>query len=99
MLERRSPREDFIGHLVRTAPLHAGQIGAQLIEELTRIPADTEPASEFRYRNPAVEPGTLSIAVSQSGEFPVNLLEKNRRMLKEIRARSDRILAGAHAPK
>ena len=47
---------------------HAGMIGAQLIEELARIPADAEPASEFRYRNPVVDPDTLYIAVSQSGE-------------------------------
>ncbi|MFJ6566014.1 glutamine--fructose-6-phosphate transaminase (isomerizing) [Streptomyces sp. NPDC091292] len=47
---------------------HAGLIGAQLIEELARIPADAEPASEFRYRNPVVDPDTLYVAVSQSGE-------------------------------
>jgi glucosamine--fructose-6-phosphate aminotransferase (isomerizing) len=47
---------------------HAGMIGAQLVEELARIPADAEPASEFRYRNPVVDPDTLYIAVSQSGE-------------------------------
>jgi glucosamine--fructose-6-phosphate aminotransferase (isomerizing) len=47
---------------------YAGQIGAALIEELARIPADAEPASEFRYRNPVVDPHTLFIAVSQSGE-------------------------------
>ncbi|MGP4000973.1 glutamine--fructose-6-phosphate transaminase (isomerizing) [Streptomyces sp. 8N706] len=47
---------------------HAGQIGAQMIEELARIPADAEPASEFRYRNAVVDPETLYIAVSQSGE-------------------------------
>ena len=47
---------------------YAGQVGAQLIEELARIPADAEPASEFRYRNPVVEPDTLYVAVSQSGE-------------------------------
>ncbi|KOG90456.1 glutamine--fructose-6-phosphate transaminase (isomerizing) [Streptomyces varsoviensis] len=47
---------------------HAGLIGAQMIEELARIPADAEPASEFRYRNPVVDPHTLYIAVSQSGE-------------------------------
>ena len=47
---------------------YAGQIGAQLIEELARIPADAEPASEFRYRNPVIEEDTLYIAVSQSGE-------------------------------
>jgi len=47
---------------------YAGTLGAQLVEELARIPSDAEPASEFRYRNPVVEPGTLYVAVSQSGE-------------------------------
>jgi glucosamine--fructose-6-phosphate aminotransferase (isomerizing) len=47
---------------------YVGQIGATMIEELARIPADAEPASEFRYRNPIIEPDTLYIAVSQSGE-------------------------------
>src|SRR5262249_15911930 len=47
---------------------YVGQIGAQLIEELARIPADAEVASEFRYRNPVIEPDTLYVAVSQSGE-------------------------------
>jgi glucosamine--fructose-6-phosphate aminotransferase (isomerizing) len=47
---------------------YAGLLGAQLIEELARIPADAEPASEFRYRNPVVEGDTLYLAVSQSGE-------------------------------
>ena len=47
---------------------YAGQFGAQLIEEVARIPADAEPASEFRYRNPVVEADTLYVAVSQSGE-------------------------------
>ncbi|MBB5967612.1 glutamine--fructose-6-phosphate transaminase (isomerizing) [Planomonospora venezuelensis] len=47
---------------------YSGQIGAQLIEELARVPADAEPASEFRYRNPVVEHDTLYVAISQSGE-------------------------------
>jgi glucosamine--fructose-6-phosphate aminotransferase (isomerizing) len=47
---------------------YAGQIGAALVEELARIPAEAEPASEFRYRNPIVDPDTLYVAVSQSGE-------------------------------
>jgi glutamine---fructose-6-phosphate transaminase (isomerizing) len=47
---------------------YVGQIGAQMIEELARIPADAEAASEFRYRNPVIEPDTLYVAVSQSGE-------------------------------
>jgi glucosamine--fructose-6-phosphate aminotransferase (isomerizing) len=47
---------------------YSGLLGAGLIEELARIPADAEAASEFRYRNPVVEADTLYIAVSQSGE-------------------------------
>jgi glucosamine--fructose-6-phosphate aminotransferase (isomerizing) len=46
----------------------AGCVGAQLIEQLARVPAHAEPASEFRYRNPVIESDTLYIAVSQSGE-------------------------------
>jgi glutamine---fructose-6-phosphate transaminase (isomerizing) len=47
---------------------YVGEIGAAMIEELARIPASAEPASEFRYRNPIIEPDTLYVAVSQSGE-------------------------------
>jgi glucosamine--fructose-6-phosphate aminotransferase (isomerizing) len=47
---------------------YAGDLGAQLIEDLARVPASSEAASEFRYRNPVVEPDTLYVAVSQSGE-------------------------------
>jgi glutamine---fructose-6-phosphate transaminase (isomerizing) len=47
---------------------YAGQMGAVLVEELARIPSEAEPASEFRYRNPVVDPDTLYVAVSQSGE-------------------------------
>src|SRR5262249_20544779 len=46
----------------------AGQVGANLVEELARIPADAEPASEFRYRDPVVDSDTLYVAISQSGE-------------------------------
>jgi glucosamine--fructose-6-phosphate aminotransferase (isomerizing) len=47
---------------------YAGLAGAQLVERLARIPCEAEPASEFRYRNPVIEPDTLYIVVSQSGE-------------------------------
>jgi glucosamine--fructose-6-phosphate aminotransferase (isomerizing) len=47
---------------------YAAQLGAGLMEELARLPADAEPASEFRYRNPVIDPDTLFVAVSQSGE-------------------------------
>ena len=48
--------------------LHAGMIGEYMIEELAKIPAECEFASEFRYRNPIIEEGTVVVAVSQSGE-------------------------------
>jgi glucosamine--fructose-6-phosphate aminotransferase (isomerizing) len=47
---------------------YAGLAGANLVEELARIPADAEPASEFRYRDPVIEHDVLYVAVSQSGE-------------------------------
>ncbi|HEU5271671.1 MAG TPA: glutamine--fructose-6-phosphate transaminase (isomerizing) [Jatrophihabitans sp.] len=47
---------------------YVGQLGACMIEDLGRLPADAEAASEFRYRNPIIEPDTLYVAVSQSGE-------------------------------
>ena len=47
---------------------HAGLVGEYMLEELARIPVNVEYASEFRYRNPVLEPGTLTLAISQSGE-------------------------------
>ncbi|HEX6360164.1 glutamine--fructose-6-phosphate transaminase (isomerizing) [Actinophytocola sp.] len=47
---------------------YAGQLGAAVVEELARVPADAEPAAEFSYRNPVVDPDCLYVAVSQSGE-------------------------------
>lgn len=47
---------------------HAGLLGEHLFEDLAGIPAETEYASEFRYRNPVIEKGTVAIAISQSGE-------------------------------
>ncbi len=47
---------------------HAALVGEFLFEQLARIPTETEYASEFRYRNPIIEPGTVVIAISQSGE-------------------------------
>ncbi len=47
---------------------HAGLVGEFLFEQLARIPAEVEYASEFRYRNPVIEENTIVIAISQSGE-------------------------------
>jgi glutamine---fructose-6-phosphate transaminase (isomerizing) len=66
---------------------YVGQMGAALVEELARIPADAEAASEFRYRNPIIEPDTLYVAVSQSGETIDTLLA-----VQEIRRKGGRVI-------
>ncbi len=48
--------------------LHASMVGKYLMEDLAKIAAENDFASEFRYRNPIVDFGTCVIAVSQSGE-------------------------------
>jgi glucosamine--fructose-6-phosphate aminotransferase (isomerizing) len=47
---------------------HAALIGEYLLEEHARVPVEVEYASEFRYRNPIVDEGTLVLVISQSGE-------------------------------
>ena len=47
---------------------HAGQAGKFMIETLARVPVEVDYASEWRYRNPIVEPGTITLVISQSGE-------------------------------
>ncbi len=47
---------------------HAGLIGKQAVERWTRLPAEAEIASEFRYRDPILDEETLVVAISQSGE-------------------------------
>jgi glucosamine--fructose-6-phosphate aminotransferase (isomerizing) len=47
---------------------HAGMVGRTLIEKIARIPTNIEIASEFRYADPIVNPGTVAMAISQSGE-------------------------------
>jgi len=47
---------------------HAGLVGEYMIEDYARFPVSVEYASEFRYRNPVLEEGTLALAISQSGE-------------------------------
>jgi glucosamine--fructose-6-phosphate aminotransferase (isomerizing) len=66
---------------------YVGELGALLIEELARIPAHAEAASEFRYRNPVIEPDTLYVAVSQSGETVDTLLA-----VEEIKRKGGRVI-------
>jgi glucosamine--fructose-6-phosphate aminotransferase (isomerizing) len=47
---------------------HAGLVGRYVLEELAGIPVDVEYASEYRYRRQPRLPGTLTVAISQSGE-------------------------------
>src|SRR5712691_6102935 len=47
---------------------HAGLVGRHVIEELSGIPVSVEYASEYRYRRQLRVPGTVTIAISQSGE-------------------------------
>jgi glucosamine--fructose-6-phosphate aminotransferase (isomerizing) len=47
---------------------HAALVGKFLLEELARVPTEVDISSEFRYRKPIVPPGTLSVAITQSGE-------------------------------
>lgn len=47
---------------------YAGMVGEYLIEDLAGVPVEVEYASEFRYRNPIIKPGTLVFVISQSGE-------------------------------
>jgi glucosamine--fructose-6-phosphate aminotransferase (isomerizing) len=47
---------------------HAGLIGKFLVEQYSRVQAEVEYASEWRYRDPVLEPGTVVVGISQSGE-------------------------------
>ncbi len=66
---------------------HAGMIAKYAIEHWTRLPCEVELASEFRYRDPVLDRGTLCIAISQSGETLDTLMavrharEQNARVL------------------
>ena len=66
---------------------YAGRAGASLIEQLARIPAQSDPASEFRYSNPIIDPDTLYVAVSQSGETLDTL-----RAVQEIKRKGGQVL-------
>ena len=71
---------------------YAAMAGAHMIETLTRVPADAEPASEFRYRNPVIEKDALYIAVSQSGETLDTLAA-----VREVQRKGGRVLGVINA--
>jgi glucosamine--fructose-6-phosphate aminotransferase (isomerizing) len=71
---------------------HAGLIGEYLIEELARLPVEVEYASEFRYRNPILKPGTVVLAISQSGETADTLAA-----MREAKRKGARVLGVCNA--
>ncbi|HZG86061.1 glutamine--fructose-6-phosphate transaminase (isomerizing) [Paenibacillus sp.] len=67
---------------------HAGLVGKSVIEQLARIPVETDVASEYRYRDPIITSDTLVIVVSQSGETADTLAA-----LREAKRQGARVLA------
>ena len=61
---------------------HAGLAGKFMIEKLARIPVEVDYGSEFRYRDPIVRPGTLTVVISQSGETADTLAAQREAKLK-----------------
>ncbi|HID85080.1 MAG TPA: glutamine--fructose-6-phosphate transaminase (isomerizing), partial [Anaerolineales bacterium] len=60
---------------------HAGLVGKTLIERIARVPVEVMVASEFRYADPIIEPDSVVLAISQSGETADTLaaMEEGRR--------------------
>src|SRR5713226_1432154 len=67
---------------------HAGLVGRWVIEHWAQIPVEPELASELRYRDPLIEPTTMAVAISQSGETADTLAAA-----REARQRGARIVA------
>jgi len=67
---------------------HAGMVAKYAIEKWAKIPVDVEIASEFRYRDPIIDTGTLVIAISQSGETMDTLMA-----VRHAKAAGGRVLA------
>ncbi len=67
---------------------HAGVTGKYVLEGLARIPVEVDVASEFRYRNPILEEGSMVIVISQSGETADTLAA-----LRESKTRGFKVLA------
>ncbi len=86
-----SPRElvgiTRVGLIGCGTAYHACLVGATAIEQLARVPARAEIASEFRHQNPSIDPDSLYFAVSQSGETADTL-----GAVKEIRLKGGRVM-------
>ena len=81
-------RAERIQFLACGTSWHAGLIGQFFMEQLAGVPASTDYASEFRYRDPVVSKGTLVVAISQSGETADTLAA-----MREARSRGAAVLA------
>lgn len=66
---------------------HAGMTSKYVFEGMARIPVEVDVASEFRYRDPIIEDGTLVVIISQSGETADSLAA-----LREARKRGAKVL-------
>ncbi|MCI9488485.1 glutamine--fructose-6-phosphate transaminase (isomerizing) [Lachnospiraceae bacterium 48-42] len=66
---------------------HTGVTSKYIFEDLARIPVEVDLASEFRYRNPILDAGTLVLVISQSGETADTLAA-----LRESKKRGARVL-------
>jgi glucosamine--fructose-6-phosphate aminotransferase (isomerizing) len=94
VLDGLSLSDDQIRNLRRVVILacgtayHAGLVGRYLLEEWARLPAESDIASEWRYRRPVIDDHTLVVAVSQSGETADTIAA-----MKEARARGGHVLA------
>jgi glucosamine--fructose-6-phosphate aminotransferase (isomerizing) len=73
--------------------LYAGQVARDWFEQVARLPAVAEIASEFRYREPVLDPGAMALFISQSGETIDTLAAlrwaktQNQRIVSVINAR------------
>jgi glucosamine--fructose-6-phosphate aminotransferase (isomerizing) len=72
---------------------YAGLVAKYWIEQFSRVPVDIDVASEFRYRNPVLEPGGLALFVSQSGETADTLAA-----LRHAREQGQRIAVVVNVP-
>ncbi|HWL47961.1 MAG TPA: glutamine--fructose-6-phosphate transaminase (isomerizing), partial [Sphingomonadaceae bacterium] len=72
---------------------YAGMVAKYWFEQFARIPVDLDVASEFRYRQPVLEPGGLALFISQSGETADTLAA-----LRHARAAGQKIAAVVNVP-
>ena len=72
---------------------YAGLVAKYWVERFARVPVDIDVASEFRYREPVLEPGGLALFVSQSGETADTLAA-----LRHARSEKQRIAVVVNVP-